>query len=158
MINQTVDILIGVIILWLTGVTFYLYKSIVHYHRLADGKKGETLTEILDKILNSIDKTKVDVGDLKRQLSYLKDKSVNYVQKVGILRFNPFGDTGGDQSFVLAILDETDTGVLLTSLHGRGVTRWYAKNVKGGKGVDYELSKEETEAIKHAVYLKQKKR
>ena len=76
------------------------------------------------------------------------------MQKVGILRFNPFADTGGDQSFVFAILDGNDTGIVLTSLHSRSTTRWYAKNVKKGKGVDFDLSQEEEKTIKTAVSLK----
>lgn len=143
-------IFLGIIFLWLLGLTFFLYRSISHYGKLIQGRRGENLAEILDKILKDINKTKTETEGLKRQLDKLEDKSVNFTQRVKVLRFNPFSNTGGDQSFILTILDEEDTGILLTSLHGRGVTRWYAKNVKKGKGIDYELSKEELKAIQHA--------
>ncbi len=69
---------------------------------------------------------------------------------LGLVRFTPFSDTGGDQSFVLSLLDEGGSGILITSLHGRGVTRLYAKKVNGGK-TDQPLSAEEKQALQEAL-------
>ena len=65
-------------------------------------------------------------------------------------RFNPFSDTGGEQSFVVSLLDRGGNGILLTSLHGRGITRIYAKKVNAGKA-DQELSAEERNALTEAL-------
>jgi hypothetical protein len=67
-----------------------------------------------------------------------------------LVRFNPFSDTGGEQSFVVSLLDGGGNGILLTSLHGRGVTRIYAKKVTAGK-TDQELSHEERQALTEAL-------
>ncbi len=67
--------------------------------------------------------------------------------KINILRFNPFEDIGGDQSFILTILDENNNGAILTSLHNRDITRVYAKPIKNGQGDNITLSKEEKLAI-----------
>jgi Protein of unknown function (DUF4446) len=67
-----------------------------------------------------------------------------------LLRFNPFSDTGGEQSFIISLLDGGGNGILLTSLHGRGVTRIYAKRVTAGK-TDQELSSEEKKALSQAL-------
>lgn len=67
--------------------------------------------------------------------------------KINVTRFNPFNDLGGDQSFILTILDQSNTGVVLTSLHNRDITRIYAKAVKDGEGDNITLSKEEKSAI-----------
>ena len=67
--------------------------------------------------------------------------------KVNILRFNPFEDIGGDQSFILTILNENNNGAILTSLHNRDITRVYAKPIKNGQGDNITLSKEEKLAI-----------
>jgi hypothetical protein len=69
---------------------------------------------------------------------------------VGLLRFNPFKDTGGDQSFILSLVDKTDTGVIISGLYSRSGLRWYAKKVKNGKGIVHELSEEEKKALKEA--------
>jgi len=71
-------------------------------------------------------------------------------QKISIVRFNPFGDTGGDQSFSLAVLDAQDSGYVLTSIHGRGGTRVYVKPLDFGKG-KYSLSSEEQQALAQAA-------
>jgi hypothetical protein len=71
-------------------------------------------------------------------------------QKISIVRFNPFGDTGGDQSFSLAVLDAHDSGYVLTSIHGRQGTRVYVKPVDFGKS-KYTLSSEEQQALSQAI-------
>lgn len=67
--------------------------------------------------------------------------------KINVTRFNPFNDLGGDQSFILTILDQNDTGVIVTSLHNRDITRIYAKAIKNGEGDNITLSKDEKSAI-----------
>jgi TolA-binding protein len=71
-------------------------------------------------------------------------------QKISLVRFNPFGDTGGDQSFSLAVLDSQNSGYVLTSIHGRQGTRVYVKPIDFGKS-KYSLSTEEQQAIAQAT-------
>jgi len=71
--------------------------------------------------------------------------------KINITRFNPFENVGGNQSFILTILDESDSGVILTSLHNRDLTRIYAKQVKNGQAENNTLSKEEKLAIVNTI-------
>ena len=67
------------------------------------------------------------------------------------MRFNPFeGDTGGNQSFALALLDGRGDGFVVSSLHARAVTRMYAKAVSGGAS-EAALSDEECEALRQAM-------
>lgn len=73
------------------------------------------------------------------------------IQKVGLYRYNPFDDLGSDQSFSLSILDSTNSGIILTSLHHRNFTRIYAKPIKNGEGDSITLSNEEKSAIVKAI-------
>lgn len=70
--------------------------------------------------------------------------------RVGLVRFNPFEDTGGNQSFALAILDAQGDGFVVSSLHARAGTRVYAKAVRGGLA-EAALSDEEGEALRQAL-------
>jgi hypothetical protein len=72
------------------------------------------------------------------------------IQRVGLVRFNPFQDTGGDQSFAVALLDAGGDGVVLSSLHTRAATRFYAKAVKAGR-TSYPLIDEEQQALNQAL-------
>ncbi len=67
--------------------------------------------------------------------------------KLNITRFNPFDDIGGNQSFILTILDQNNSGAILTSLHNRDSTRLYAKPIINGQGDNVTLSKDEKLAI-----------
>jgi len=139
---------------WLTYVTWKLFGISRHYQRLVSYTGKVNLAESLEQILTSLNLEKRNLEELSRKIKLTNEEILHHVQKVGIVRFNPFSDTGGNQSFVLAILDGTDSGVVLTSLHNRKITRWYAKNVQNGKGVDHSLSEEEKKAIQKASYLK----
>ncbi|MBP6891506.1 DUF4446 family protein [Candidatus Shapirobacteria bacterium] len=74
-----------------------------------------------------------------------KDKLA--IQKMNLIRFNPFDDIGGNQSFILVLLDKDNSGIILTSLHHRSFSRIYAKPIKNGQGDNITLSKEEKSAI-----------
>ena len=72
------------------------------------------------------------------------------VQRVGLVRFNPFEDTGGNQSFALAMLDQHGDGFVVSSLHARAATRVYGKAIAGGRS-EAALSEEEAEALRLAL-------
>lgn len=152
--NNLYIILEVILFIWTIGLTIYLIKLNSHYQGLIKGHSKGNLTQILNQITSEITLDRKNIEQLKENVSKLSEDVISHIQKVGILRFNPFADTGGDQSFILAILDGNDSGIVLTSLHSRGSTRWYAKNVRSGKGVDHELSEDELKAIKKTVGIK----
>lgn len=143
-------ILILVIFIWLAVVTFILLRAVRHYSLLiAKVKKGD-LKAILEEILSRVEKQSRSIEKLEERAELLEKDSLDHLQKVGFVRFNPFSDTGGDQSFSLSLLDGKDNGVIFSSLHSRGHTRIYAKEVAKGAGKGLELSREEVETIKRA--------
>jgi len=86
---------------------------------------------------------------LKEEIRGLRKQGISSVQKVGIVRYNPFSNVGGKQSFSIALLDGNNDGIVLTSLYGREGSRVYAKPLKNGVS-EYSLSSEEKEAIEAA--------
>lgn len=89
------------------------------------------------------------MSSLKKELEKIKKDSRFFAQKIGVIRFNPFEEQGGDQSFSVALLDGQDDGFIITSLHGQQETRVYAKPIEQGKS-KYPLSKEEQEVLEKA--------
>lgn len=75
----------------------------------------------------------------------------NSISKIKLVRFNPFDDVGSNQSFILVLLNNNNSGTLITSLHNRSSTRIYAKTIKDGQPDDIALSKEEKSAIIEAI-------
>lgn len=138
--------LIALSLIWLVGLSAWLYNTTRHYQRLIGTTGRENLKFILEKILADTEATETHIKKVEDSLDGLGKRSLGFVQKIGVVRFNPFSNTGGDQSFALAFLDGQDSGIVVLSLHGREGTRIYVKPIKVGKSL-YELSKEEKQAI-----------
>lgn len=121
---------------------------------LFSGKQAADLESILlahTKEIQAIDKEIQDLFEISNKIHALAQRSIH---KVGIIRFNPFKDIGGDQSFALALLDGKDSGIVISSLHTREGTRIYSKPVIKGKSDKYTLTDEEVQAIKTATAIK----
>ena len=85
-----------------------------------------------------------------RRLGELAEELARCIRHVAVVRFNAFDNTGGEQSFVLALLDGHGNGAVITTLAGREESRTYAKPIAGGSS-SYLLSEEEQEAIRRAL-------
>ena len=96
-------------------------------------------------------KIEKDCENVSRSLEELKKESRNNLQRVGLIRYNPFKEAGGDQSFSLALLDADNNGFVVTSHYHRDISRVYAKPIESGAS-KYQLSEEEKEAINKAIH------
>lgn len=103
----------------------------------------EILSSLLERGRLSDSRMKV----LEQEALGIKRASSKNIAGFGLIRFNPFADSGSNQSFSLALLDNELNGVVITSLHGRNGTRVYSKPVKLGDKDQFELSEEEKQAI-----------
>lgn len=112
-------------------------------------KKNKREPKNFKELLSGLKGLEKDLKKLSFDLENLKKESKFSVQKTGIVRFNPFREVGSNQSFSIALLDGTDTGIVITSLHNREGNRVYGKLVKNGKS-RYALSEEEKKAIEEA--------
>lgn len=136
--------------LWLGILSFLTWRLQSHYNHLLSNAGGKDLKSVLENILTQLTNFQKELNKLTSHGQKIEKEGKSHLQKFSLLRFNPFGDTGGDQSFVLTLLDGQQNGIVVSSLHSRTGTRWYAKAVKNGKGHDYDLSTEEQKAIKMA--------
>lgn len=147
--QNIITILLILFGIWLLGISFFLYRFFSFYKKLTDGVGVGDIKKILEKILLRGDDNTKNIKDVIRKIDRIEEKDKHHIQKVGLIRFNPFTELGGDHSFCLAILDDTDTGVVITGLHTRDRTRVYMKDIKNGKS-SIELSSEEIKALKSA--------
>jgi hypothetical protein len=148
-------ILLLVAFAWLLFITIMFWRLLVHYNKLSGdvGEKG--LRALLEELLKNSADNKKDIELLRQYCDRINKEGQLHIQKVGLLRFNPFKDTGGDQSFILSLVDSKDTGVIVSGLFSRSGPRWYAKKVSLGKGVDHDLSEDEKKALKAAGNIKE---
>jgi len=149
-----ISLFIGILIIWLGITTFFLLKLKKNYLILTQGGSRKSLDEILGELVTEGKQTKEDIAKLVARCDRIEKDEKYHIQKIGLLRFNPFKDTGGDQSFILSLVDAHDTGIVITALYSRSGTRWYTKRVFKGKGAEHELSEEEKKALHMASELK----
>jgi hypothetical protein len=146
-------VLTFILTLWLLIVTILFFRFYSSYLRISKNSEKKTLLSIIDDIQRGEKENKKAIDQLGAQYATLKEDVSFHVQKVGLIRFNPFDDTGGDQSFILALVDAHDSGVIVSSYHTRSGTRLYAKNIKAGKSLEHELTAEELKALKSAKII-----
>lgn len=114
-------------------------------------KKKKIEPENLKEVLAQFKELEKNFEKISQELENLKKESKFNIQKIGIVRFNPFSEVGGEQSFAIALLDGNDDGAVITSLYTREGNRVFGKPIKGGIS-QYSLSEEEKQAIEKAKY------
>jgi hypothetical protein len=117
---------------------------------LTRGEEGTNLAGVLDAHLDKVYAISREVDELTVRTAVAESNLRRSLQRIGLVRFNPFEDTGGNQSFALALLDANGDGLVVSSLHSRGGTRVYAKAIVAGRS-EAALSDEETRAVREAL-------
>ncbi len=123
------------------------------YERLMTGVEGGNLERILMKHLDDVRQAKDDIVQLDSRCQALREQLKGCIQRAGIVRFNAFDDTGSDLSYAIALMDENNNGVVLSSIFGRSEARCYAKPIVNGQST-YFLTQEEKEAMQKALEKK----
>ena len=101
--EDILPVLFLAIVLWLGGLSIVFYWLFVHYKKLGKGVSGGNLVEVLNKAMSSTEKVSKDTEVIHKQLAKMDQDMSFHIQKVGIIRFNPFNETGGDNSFTLCL-------------------------------------------------------
>jgi Protein of unknown function (DUF4446) len=145
---------LGLAVLILLVVTIVQTRRVGRMRRQLDGltrgSDGADLGAVLDAHLNKVYAVARELDELSARSAILEAVGRRSIQRVGLVRFNPFEDTGGNQSFAIALTDAVGSGLIVSSLHSRTGTRVYAKAVIEGRS-EGALSAEETEALRAAL-------
>ena len=115
--------------------------------------KGKNIEEDLENYIYRVEKVEKQNFVLLLFFKEISNQMSGCIQKIGIVRYNAFKDTGSDLSFALALLDENNTGVVMNGIYSREMSNIYAKPVENGKS-SYTISAEEKMAIDKAVQSK----
>jgi hypothetical protein len=137
------------LVIWNFFLHLHLWQIKGKLKTFFNGKKASDLEGVLFEEIKRLKKAEKDIKQLFKSSKVLEKMASQSIQKVGLVRFNPFKDTGGDQSFVIALLDSKNNGLVISSLYSREGIRIYSKPIEAGQS-KYPLSKEEMEALKKA--------
>lgn len=120
-----------------------------HYQTLLGDTEGGNLEAMLDHHLAQVQQAVEKAQEVDLLVRELQRAGQGHLQHCGLVRFNPFANTGGDQSFAVALADAGGYGVVISSLHARESTRVYAKPLAAWES-SYLLTGEEQQAIARA--------
>ena len=138
------------LLIWIFVLSLKIRKINADIRTMFSGNKVSNLEELLlsqAKSIQLLDKDIQELYDISNQINALASKGLH---QVGMVRFNPFKDVGGDQSFAIALLNGKNNGLTISSLYSREGTRIYAKSIVSGESEKHPLTEEEREAIKLA--------
>jgi hypothetical protein len=145
-----INYFLPVIFLWLVVLTWILLKTKKHYDRLVQTTRKNKLDEILDQLISNDKQFANELQLINNQLIKINNEAKFYLQKIGFVRYDPF-EGRGEQSFVIALLDKEDSGIVVNFIYTRDGLRVYTKKVKHGRADKYELSEEEKNAIEKST-------
>jgi len=112
--------------------------------------KGENIDIMIKDYVSQVQDIKQENKEIEKYCEVLANKENKCLQKIGLVRYNAYKDTGSNLSFAVAILDEENSGIVLNGIYTRDSSNIYCKNVEKGES-SYALSKEEKEAIYKAI-------
>ena len=111
---------------------------------------GNDIEEVLKKYIQKVEEVDGKNREIMEYCNKL-DKEISLcIKKIGMVRYSAFKDTGSDLSFALALLNESNDGVILNGIYSREMSNIYAKQVKNGKPTN-KLSEEEENALEIAI-------
>jgi hypothetical protein len=142
-------LVLGVVLVWIGTLEFRLMRLTRTLRLLFTGRTGADLEDVLREYMVRMDRTDEAIKAFNARATAIERRAPFNLSHLGVVRFNPFADKGGDQSFTVAILDDHGDGVVFTGLHSRSDVRVYAKPIVGGAST-YPLTNEEAEAIHRA--------
>ena len=146
-------LLVAVIILFVLYIISVanLKKLRVSYSKFMNKlDKENNLKEMMKEYIKRVNTVEAKNEEIISYCKVIDENIKRCSQKIGLVRYNAFKDTGSDLSFALAILDDYNNGVVLNGIYARDSSNIYAKPVENGQS-KYVLSNEEKEAINRAM-------
>ena len=145
------SIMVGILTIGFISILYSNIKLKNKYNKFM--KKignGKNIEEDLENYMYRVERVERQNAEIISYCKNLDDEVAKCIQKVGMVRYSAFKDTGSDLSFAVAMLDENNDGIVFNGIYSREMSNIYAKPVKNGVS-EYTLSEEEKEAIRRAI-------
>lgn len=141
--------LVGFFIIVVIVLILIIIKLEKRVSSLLAGKNAKSLEDTILHVISEIKRIDTDWQSKEKVIKDINKRLKSNGRGVGLVRFNPFTNSGGNQSFAVAFLNEHGDGVIISTLYGRERTSIFAKPIKKYKS-EFELTKEEAESLQKA--------
>lgn len=140
----------AVLLIWNICLQMSLSGLKKRYRQMMTGDEtGKNFEQMLLAHIAKTDRVEEENREIKAELKRISDLLNISVNRIGVVRFSAFKDTGSDLSYAVALLDQNNDGVVFSSIFGREDSRSYVKPIKNGAST-YTLTGEEQDAIRQA--------
>jgi hypothetical protein len=146
---STNTLLFGVLFLLMAIALIFIVRIEIRMRKLFKGSKALTLESLMADIIARVEYLGKQGEFHNTHLANLDQQLQKLGRGVKLIRFNPFPDMGGTQSFAVAIINEKGDGVVFSSLYSRERMSVFAKPITAGKS-DIELTPEEASVVADA--------
>jgi len=145
-----VGVVAALVLVWLIVLTVRQRRLSAYFRALARSRGKPSVEQTVIELAQAAEELDVRTRELVARLARVEDVSSRAVTGLGLVRYNPFPDTGGNFSWSVALVDEKGDGVIITSLNSRKESRFYLKELSGFR-CPLPLSDEEEEALRIAM-------
>ncbi len=142
-------IILGLLVLSIAVLGFFVFRANARIDRLLQGKDAKSLEDTFGYLIEEVKRMNQNQDITEKALHNFNARLRKSLSGVKTIRFNPFPEQGGNQSFVIALVNEDGDGVILSSLYTREKTSIFAKPIKSGKS-ELALTEEEKQALTEA--------
>lgn len=153
-ILYTLCFFVFVLLVWNIANQFAISHLKKNQRVLFQGEKAKNLEQIVLENQKSWSSTDKDISDLYEITTKIHELAHLGLHKIGMIRFNPFRDIGGDQSFSIALLDGENNGLVISSIYSRDGVRVYTKAIQNSLSEKHPLTEEEKMALEIASSAK----
>lgn len=142
-------VLVVILIILIFVIIYKMNIMSRKYSALMSGKKGADLEKIIRIRFKEMDQVKANAKRVTKEHKEIKKHLSSCFSKYGLVKYDAFDEMAGKLSFVIALLNDDNTGIILNAMHSREGCFTYAKEII--KGESYiPLSDEEKEALERA--------
>ncbi len=142
-------IILYILIFVIAILIVWVVKTEIRIKKIFAGKRGNELESVMASLLQDMEKLHKSNNQTDLNIKTIEQKLKTSIRGLETIRFNPFKDSGSNQSFAIALINEEGDGVILSSLYSRERISIFAKPIKKHSS-EYELTQEEREALNKA--------
>jgi len=125
----------------------------LRYKKMMTTSEGADLEQLLTNNASKIKRSLAEIERIDGEISAIKNIMDRAITRVAIVRYDAFEDISSDLSFSIALLDDNNSGIIISALNGRDSSSTYAKPIENGISTKYKLSKEEEQVLREASVL-----
>jgi hypothetical protein len=147
---MTINILFYILSFFIAIILCWILIIEIRLKRIFSGFKAKNMESLIAELTKKTKELEEERKKTELQITSIDKRLAQSIRNIETVRFNPFPQVGGNQSFAMSLLNDEGNGVFISSLYSRDRTSLFAKPIKAGQS-EFELTKEEKNVLKKSI-------